>query len=257
MACADLPAYTDAIAAHRRTVVAACVGAASVRCEHGKQALEYFIAQREACLADKDVGPPQLPPGIPEEPAPPPPRPSKLVGYAELGAGGGIAIANKSWRGAVDPSGSLALRGGAAYGAIGGMVSLEWTSVRVGGRTTIFRPEDWNPTMGRLRALAHVFYDFHVLPELAIGARAGAGIEQMSADYDVLQPSGLTAHMSSDHVGFAFEVGAAGWYRLTKMIEAGGTLDVPASLHAPAYGIVFPDASYSLELVLGLRFNTR
>jgi hypothetical protein len=258
--CPQLDAYQDAIVAQRKLIVTACVGVTSPECDNAQARLSWLGQRIEACKAGEDVPDLHDEPlsAADSQPALPPP-PTLLVGYVEIVAGGGVALAYVPWRQSIQPSPSMAIRAGGARGSFGVLGSFEWTNEHLASSPTIFPPSTAIPTLERLRLLGHIFYETRPLHDLSLSVRAGAGIDMLYAGYETTYMTGnqtFEEHVAPDQTSLAFELGVEGWYAITDMIELGGAVSLPAAMHSTTPDIRF-STTVDLSLSLGLRFYRR
>jgi len=179
-----------------------------------------------------------------------------------FGASGGIMIPlgdsksdNSGWSDQVGSSPKLGVRAGAVGEAgVGGMVSADWTPVSYNYRSNFA-----DVSAHRFRILAHVMFEKHVAPKLAIDGRAGAGIDiaHASASATLL---GTTFNASDTDVGWAFELGGGVWYDVGS-VQLGGEIALPFGGHThKASGnsdITLDYTSYDLDLLFGVRVLQR
>jgi hypothetical protein len=260
--CPDYASYKSAMSLHQYWAASACRDEGSDDCIAERASIAKLEDMMHQCEAGMNVGPPPSQAELQRmtaaaSPAAGGPR-VRTRGVFEAMGGGAVAAANSDWRHAVELSPTFTLGIGGMHDTIGGVVSGSWTPERLTSLNAIIPGTTIERSLHRFRVIASFVIEQHVLPELAVGARFGAGVDVDDVDFRKVV-GGSALNQSATDIGFAAEVAGTAWWRIDPNVELGGALVVPISHHSTTGAMdqaSFSFTSTDLELMVGVRVRT-
>jgi hypothetical protein len=181
-------------------------------------------------------------------------------GYLFFGGGISIPVGDSTWNQSAEP-GPTIKAGAAMHRGFGAMATLELTDVHVSSFANVYPIYAENPTLRRLRVLAHAIYEAPNALEsgFALTVHAGVGLDRVYSHYEQVI-AGSTFGYDATFNGYAFELGADVWFDLATGIDLGAQLSIPIAAHSATRGsgdpIGFNYTSYDLALLAAVRFTS-
>lgn len=252
--CPDYDAYKNSLFVHRRWETTACYDDGSIDCERERTAVSQLEQGLAACQAGHNIGPPPTHFDVPAREL----HRVRTIGLVEGIAGGSVALAGSDWRSSAELSPAVTGRFGAMHGGFGGLLAITWTPQRLTSPSAVLPFGTSEHSLHLFRFVAEAVAEHRVTPQLALDARAGAGIDVGYVSFQHLV-SGTASNEQATDIGLAAEAGGDAWWTVGEGVDLGASLTLPYTHHGgttTASESVLSYSSLDVELLLGVRIRS-